>query len=37
MSKPEHDKKCKCKQCTGLVAGHDHEKKHPDHPEKCDK
>ena len=37
MSKPEHGKTCKCKECTSLVAGHDHEKKHPGKPEKCDR
>ena len=37
MSKPEHEKHCKCKECTSIVAGHDHEKKHPNKPEKCDK
>ena len=36
MSK-EHEKHCKCKQCTSVVAGHDHEKKHPNKPEKCDR
>ena len=37
MSKSEHGKMCKCKECSGLVAGHDHDKKHPGKPEKCDK
>ena len=35
--KPEHEKHCKCKQCSGLVAGHEHDKKHPGKSEKCDK
>jgi len=37
MSKTEHGKSCKCKQCSGIAAGHDHEKMHPSKPEKCDK
>ncbi len=37
MSKTERGKNCKCKGCTSLVMGQDHEKKHPEKPEKCDR
>ena len=37
MTKREHGKYCKCKECTNLLAGHDYEKKHPGKSEKCDK
>ena len=37
MSKPDHGKQCKCKQCSGLVTEHDCDKKHCNKPEKCDK
>ena len=37
MSKTGHEKHCKCKMCSGLESGHEHEKKHPGKPEKCDK
>ena len=37
MTKNEHGKNCRCKECRSLVAGHDHEKKHPGKPEKCDR
>ncbi len=37
MTKNEHGKNCRCKECRSLVAGHDHDKKYPGKPEKCDK